>query len=164
MYPYPAYPHHASPYDQGQHGLQPTGWSGMAPAPYAPHAPYPAPVATGWPGMAPQPYPQGHGAYPPVMAPVYHPYPQPAMQPQTVFLQPIYMPMPPQAVARQMQPQPMPHQSAQAHAYRPDNDAAQRPAAAPRAEPENSGEMEQMRQSLRDIRSVVDELTRRRFG
>lgn len=132
----------------------------MQPAPYHhPHAQLPAQPMDPWhyqgqPAMVPQPQ----------QAPAH---------PQTVFLQPIYVPMPmPQAAPASVpavshrEPQPE-------NTYRPANDRqpthggqhGERQYTGGQIDHDrDNGEMEQMRQSLRDIRSVVDELTRRRFG
>ncbi|MGB7432015.1 MAG: GNVR domain-containing protein [Ahrensia sp.] len=138
------YPAHASmaqpaaPHYGSPYGGYPQQGPVMQPQPYMPY-----PMA---PQMAPQ---MQHPMAPPMMSPMQYPMsPQmmPHMQQQsTPQVQPIFVP-----IMQQPAPQPM---------------AAPQPAPAPAQAASNSqSEMDSLRESVRDIRGVLDELTRRRYG
>ncbi|MCI5078402.1 GumC family protein [Oricola sp.] len=144
MYPYPphyyAYPPQADPAQQPV--AQPAPWPAQPmPVAYAP----PQPVYA-WPmpaqPMPPQPY---AGAYPPYGWPV-PPQPMPAQQMPT----------------HQMPQHAMPAQPAPAYAPPPQAPAPR--ATAPRAPqpPAPNEELEDLRQSVRDLRDTVETLMRRR--
>ncbi|WP_306119228.1 MULTISPECIES: GumC family protein [unclassified Roseitalea] len=147
---YPPYPYAPYPHPQTAQGHHPTHSGEGAPAAYPAYPPQPA---HGWSHppapVAPMP-PHGYPAPHAVAAPAHHPdYGRP----------PYAAPMP--------APAPWPHApyparaDASHHMPQPDPRGHRSPAPVADA-PGDDGELEDIRQALRDIREVVDELVARR--
>lgn len=133
--------------------------------PYPPYG-YPAPVPMAQP--AAQHYGSPYGGYPqqaPMMQPapyMHHPMAPPMMPPMHYPMAPQMMPsMPQQQAAPQVQPIFVPIMQQPA----PQPMAAPQPAPAPaQAAYNNQSEMDSLRESVRDIRGVLDQLAGRRYG